>query len=68
MTYPQNIPLKARVSEKTIQIWWSGKWRTVRYYQGKGTPSTKIQKQALTTFKLAAGLAVTQECTLNWEV
>lgn len=70
MTYPTVIPLKAKVEDCCIKIWWSGKWRPTCYYQGKNrTPSAVKQKEALKRFALNTGLPVTQKYEIKtWEV
>ncbi len=59
----------ARVNGHSIQIFYAGKWRGVRYYQSKTyPPSPKIVKEALDTFLLNAGLKTVKhaEVTLDW--
>lgn len=62
-------PIQARVENKVIQFYYQGKWRGVRYYQGKGKPSTCILKEAVQTFIVNTGQRVTVEevlPTIKW--
>ena len=70
MTYPTVIPLKAKVEDCCIKIWWSGKWRGIVYYQGKNRiPSVAKIKEAIRRFALNTGLPVTQQYEItSWEV
>lgn len=64
----ESLKLQARHYERTLQIYWLGKWRSVRYYQGKANvPSKKIVDEMLVTFRLNSGVK-TQPITLSWEV
>jgi hypothetical protein len=61
MKYPEIIPLTARVIDNCIQIWWDGKWRPIRYYQGKGQPSAKILSECIRRFAYNTGLGPDQK-------
>jgi hypothetical protein len=49
------MALHARICERSIQVYYSGKWRSLRYYQGQGIPSKKIIEEAMGTFMLNSG-------------
>lgn len=70
MSYPTVIPLKAKVEDCCIKIWWLDKWRSVCYYQGKNRiPGAAKIKAALKTFSLNTGLPATQQYEIKtWEV
>lgn len=64
-----HMEVDAKIESKGIYFFWSGKWRGVRYYQGNGIPSQKIQQEAIRTFlsnvgKLQDGLI--PKVKLNW--
>lgn len=65
--YDQIIPLKGQIIDGIISLWWLGKWRTVRKYQGKSqVPSQAIVDEILTRFRLNANLVENQAIEINW--
>lgn len=70
MTYPTYIPVKAKVEDTTIWIWWSMKWRPIAYYMRKGTiPGAAKQKEVLRRLALNTGLGPNQKYKIvSWEV
>lgn len=62
------LPLKARVQDKAIQIYWLGKWRPLRYWARKILPKNKaILEEVLRIFRLNAGMDAGQPIQLTWE-
>jgi len=59
--------LKARVGDKRIEVFVVGKWRPVRYYQGKGVPSSKIQEEVKTTVRLNTGMPKKTPIKFEWK-
>jgi hypothetical protein len=53
-----------------IKAYWLGKWRTLRYYGGnKDIPSKKIEREAIETFRMNAGLILQDvEIIPDWQV
>ena len=70
MEYPKVIPLKAKIEDCCIKIWWLGKWRGIVYYQGKNrTPGVAKIKEAIRRFALNTGLGPNQKYKIvSWEV
>lgn len=59
------ITLKAKIEDKVIYIYWSMKWRPIRYYGRNGIPSNKIIKDVIRIFKSRAGMSDSQEIALH---
>jgi hypothetical protein len=47
--------LSVRVVDRKIQVFCVGKWRNLRYYQGKGRPSKVIMDEVLHRLELNSG-------------
>jgi hypothetical protein len=61
--------IKFVVDHHVIKAYWLGKWRTLRYYGGnKSIPSKKIEKEAIETFRMNAGL-IMMDCEIvpDWQ-
>jgi hypothetical protein len=61
------LPLKARVQDKAICIFWLDKWRPLRYWGRNTLPKNKaIIEDVLRIFRLNAGMDAGQPIQLNW--
>ena len=55
-----------RILDKRIEVFAIGKWRPIRYYQGKGIPSNSIQKELIHTISINTGTL--EDCIkLKWQ-
>lgn len=59
--------LQAKVEDHAIWVFYAGKWRPLRYYQGKGKPSANVIRQAKRTFRLNAGLKADSPVIVTFE-
>ena len=46
------MKLKVRIGDRRLEVFFQGKWRPLRYYQGNGIPGAKALKEAKETFVL----------------
>jgi hypothetical protein len=64
------IPLKAKIEDHVVFIWWHSKWRPVGYYHlTDRVPSKAFQDARIAEFAQNTGLPVTQQYEItSWEV
>lgn len=54
------IRLKAEIRDKVIYVFVVGKWRSIRYYGGKGIPGKKIQEDMKHSVRINTGWIKTE--------